>query len=186
MHAPFNSTVMNAKKIFRIALFTLLLLGGLYYAKLGGFESPILEVTTQPTLYFAGQSYHGLPTDAEAETLMDKHFQLVRQGKLGGVFSICYMGMPDSEGDSLTIWAGATQESPYSSLPSGLESWELPSGRSVGRATINAFSVVAPNPNKVNEQLAELAATAGLTLDTLYLERYESEKKIINEIYLKP
>lgn len=142
------------------------------------------EVAEQPILYFTGIEYYGLTTDDSLNILLGEAFQQVKQGALAGDFSICYLGNPDQEEDSVTVRIGATQAVEVDAIPDGMKTWTLPSRRVV-RAIINAYSIVAPNPNKVNEQLQEFASAEGLALDSIYLERYLSEQKILNEIYVE-
>ncbi len=176
---------MKKRSIFTISVFALLMLAGIYYARLGGFNEMQKEVVKQPKLYFTGVSYHGLSSDDSLMSLMDKEFNKVRNSELSGDFSVCFLGNPDSEKDSLTIWVGATSLTSPESALAGYTTWELPEAQ-VLRATINAYSVVAPNPDKVNEQLREMAVEQGLSTDSIYLERYPSPEQIFNEIYVKP
>ena len=175
---------MNKKRIlFTAVIAVIVVVAAIYYVKLGGFNPMHKSVEEQPELYFSGQKYYGLTTDDSLREIMGSVFQEVQRGRLEGTFSVCHIGNPDQDRYPISVWVGTTQESPQKAVPELFDQWRLPA-REVVRATINSYSIVAPNPNKVNEELRNLAQKRGLTLDSLYLERYFSEEKIFNEIYV--
>ena len=178
---------MKTRSIFTIVIFLLLMVAGIYYIKWGGLKEIELEVADQPKLYFTGVSYYGIVLDKSLDQLKGQVFeQVVKNKTLSGEFSICYLGNPDQDQDSIKIWVGATSTvATPENKPEGYTTWELPKGK-VLRATINAYSVVVPNSYEINERLKELAIEKGVTPDNIYLERYPKIEQIFNEIYVKP
>ena len=173
---------MTKRSLFTLAVFIFLITAGIYYVRLGGLSEMKTQVVQRPAVYLTGKSYYGLSTDDALHAMIKEVHLSLRDSLLKGELMVCYFGNPDQSEDSIKVFVGAGTLAPQNTDIAGMEQLSFPAKRAV-QAEINAYSFVAPNPDKVNMQLHELAASNGIALDTVYVERYTSPQQIFNEIY---
>ncbi|MFT5618596.1 MAG: hypothetical protein ACI85I_001831 [Arenicella sp.] len=165
----------------------LAVIGGLlllWYANLGGFEDPKIEQVDKKAVKFIGRAHKGFPSDSEVGGLFKEIRQQIEEGRLIGNLNVVYFGNPDQHEEPIEIFVGVEVKNEASEAPTGLEIRKIEAGK-VARAIVNAYSVVSPNPNKINEMLKESLEGTGLKPSDIYMERYRSEKEIWTEVYLK-
>ncbi len=165
----------------------LAIIGGLlllWYANLGGFEDPIIQQADKKAVQLVGRGHEGFPNDSEVGGLFKEIRQQIEEGRLIGNLNVVYFGNPDQNEEPIEIFVGVESKNELSEAPTGLEIRKVEAGK-VARAIVNAYSVVSPNPNKINEMLKESIEGTGLKPSEIYMERYRSEKEIWTEIYLK-
>ena len=155
-----------------------------FYNSLGGFEDLKVELVEKPETTIYGQEYFGMSTGKEVNALIREMHLRLEDGTLKGTLSVCYFGNPDQNIDSVRFFVGVEQSEPLPPLPEKLKSIVIRKGKAV-RATINSYSVVAPNPDKVNQKLRKFAQQYGGKTGEFFMERYASEKEIYSEIYLE-
>lgn len=165
----------------------LAVIGGLlilWYANLGGFKEPIIEQVDKEAIRLIGRSHKGFPNDSEVGGLFKEIRQQIEEGRLIGNLNVVYFGNPDQNEEPIEIFVGVETKNEVSEAPTGLEIRKIEAGK-VARAIINAYSVVSPNPDKINTLLKESLEGTGLKPSGIYMERYRSEKEIWTEIYVK-
>jgi hypothetical protein len=164
----------------------LAIIGGLllfWYSSLGGFEDPKIEQFDKNAIKLIGRSHKGFPNDSEVGGLFKEIRQQIVEGRLIGNLNVAYFGNPDQNIEPIEIFVGVEAKSDLSEAPTGLEIRKIKAGKVI-RAVINAYSVVSPNPDKVNELLKESLEGTGLKPSGIYMERYRSKKEIWTEVYL--
>ncbi|MFT5915891.1 MAG: hypothetical protein ACJAWV_001950 [Flammeovirgaceae bacterium] len=154
----------------------------IWYSSLGGFTDPKIERVDKRAVQLVGKSYKGLSTSKEIGVLMDDIRKHIKEKSLEGDLIVVYFGNPDQE-EPIEVFVGA--EGSTSTIPpiNGFYNKTIEAGK-VARATINSYSVVAPNPNKVNEMLKKSLEGSNLKPSGIYMERYISKKEIWTEVYL--
>jgi hypothetical protein len=172
---------MRKRFYFTFALLAAVMAAAFFYQRLGGFNDIELGTADLPGLHVAGRAHAGFSTDPAVHDLLRDMDQRRRSGQLQGELAVVYYGNPDQEADSIRIFVGVASTD-SSAIPDGLAYIFLPGGKAV-QASINAYSVAAPNPDEVNARLKEYARGQGIDLKEVYLERYTSESRIVNAIY---
>jgi hypothetical protein len=157
----------------------------LTYFTRGGMVKPVItKVETQPFTMIA-TTYKGKGKDKALREIIRQTHEYMEKGQLKGALAIVYQGNPDSRKDSINILVGVmTEDTTKLQLPEKYYVTNIPTMRTV-RAELKAHVSVAPNPEKVNEMLVDFARKSGLTLDSIYIEKYFSAEHIVSEIKVK-
>lgn len=159
----------------------LLLAGGLLYVQSGDFTKVAPSQTFSSRLLLVGKPFKGKTKDKTMGETLNQVAKALKDKTLEGEMVICYYGNPDTDHE-IEVFAGINQNS-VSSIPEGFEVKKIPAYKAVS-VKVNTGDLFAPTPANVNKAIIEFAKEKGLTLDTVYIEKFISDQEVVNEIML--
>lgn len=150
---------------------------------------PAIKETQVPDYFVVGYEYYGLAKDERVKNSLEEIDALLKDKKLSGNLGVWYFGNPDQIVDSMTVIIGAFSTDSLVNQSTVLIKKKIKGGKVV-RAEIDPFTVFAPTPEDVTEQLLRYGKEKGLGEQiVMYAEKYvldtASKPKVWNEIMLK-
>jgi hypothetical protein len=157
-----------------------LLIGFSLYAFLGGFSRIRISLVTAEPMYLVGQYYEG-PTQGEAfNEVFRQAGRLVEenllQGQLGGIYYSNPYGAPDSIKAFIGVFVADTAVQ----LPAGYTLRQVPGGRRVLQAAVDAHYILAPD--RLYPALFDFAEQQNIRLADEYIERFPDTRHAVLEV----
>lgn len=170
------------KKFLLVAL-VIFSIGLIIFYSLGGFNPIQISETKAPAPYLVGQRFEGRYTDQRlSEQFFEAKSWKDKEG-LDGTLAVIYYNDPEkAKGQSYNFTGLALADT--SQVPAGYEVIPYPAERLL-QARIEANSLVFPRPKTVQKELQNYADANSLTLDTLSIELYYSDRELVVQVPIK-
>ncbi|UOR04792.1 hypothetical protein MUN82_17835 [Hymenobacter aerilatus] len=146
-----------------------------WYAYLGGFRNPYVQLTTttQP-IYLAGRYFEGKASSAEFGPLFRQAQQVLDNGQLRGSLGNIYYSDPEASDDTVRAFIGLVVADTVSQkLPADYRYRTFPAGQRVVQARIEASYMVAPD--KLYSGVKNFMQKQKLTSAKTYLEQFPTD-----------
>jgi hypothetical protein len=158
------------RRIFLIGIPLLILIAGLIYSRLGGFNDPEISVLSISELHFYGRSYEGRYRSDEIEKLF---YDVKDQLPSGNYLTI--INYPVDEEDTVKYFVGSTR------LKTGIQ-WDtliLEQYPRLIRFEFKKHNLVMPKPYRVFEMAEKYAFDKALILNGISIETYRGERDVV-------
>lgn len=170
-------------KKFLVAIAVTVAIGVGIYSYLGGFNNPVVTVTTSEPFLIAGQPFEGTVKDEAFGKSFQKAAQLRDSKEIDGMLANVYYNNPESDSDSIKAFIGVIIQDSTIKLPQGYELLRVPGGRKVLHTEVDAHFMIGPG--KLYTSLFEYAEEKKLKLESFYVEWFPTERKGIVEVPVK-
>ena len=166
---------MNKK--FVIIVLSILTAGLIFYAYLGGFNTPEVKITTSKTQYIAGKYYAGPVEGEQLGLLFREAAETLEKKAIAGVLANIYYNSPEKQSDSIKAFIGIMIDNAELTLPAGYQLQQLEGGRRVVQASVKAHYLLSPK--KLYPALFDYLKANQIKTKQTYLEYFPDQNSAL-------
>jgi hypothetical protein len=148
----------------------------LWYVRLGGFNSPVVQYTQEGPYFLAGVLFEGRVKDPRMGALFDSTSALLERKEMEGTLAAYFHNDPNKAEGKVKVFIGIAMTDTLTPIPAGWQWTTIPS-RDAIKSTLDAHFMIAPV--RMYPAMETLATELGRKLREESLELYPSERLVI-------
>lgn len=168
---------MNKRTITAIGISMIVVITAAYFY-LGGMNSVEYTVENVSDYHLVGMPFRGKGDSKEIEEAFFKAKGHLEEGVLNGVLTIVHYQDTTLTEEEQKLFIGVNLNEGIADLPEGYQRLTIPAQRTI-RATIEAYNVVMPSPETIENNIREKAVELNISVQTFTIEQYVSEKQLL-------
>ena len=172
------------KRILFFVVLPLSILAFIGYYWLGGLNRVTIEVVEEQARPILGKYYRGRYGDLALRKIFVEAKQLRQDGTAPGLLTVINLDSISASDQSVNQLIGIALTKPLTTVPPGYQLDTIPAGTYL-RATLQANSLVMPQPKTINEKIAAYASNHQLLVSGLPIEFYQTSNTLWIEMAVR-